>query len=315
MKVLVTGANGMLGRSLLEQFHYLKPDYQAVGIGMSDVDLRDKGATEEIFRSIRPDVVVHTAAKVGGMGWKVAEPTSFLLDNILIDSSVISASLILGISEMVYLGSAAVYPAEYSKPLLESDLMTGKLEAINEGYALAKTVGLKLCEYANRQFGHSYRAILPSNLYGLYDNFEASSAHLIAAALRKLHSAKQANRPTVDVWGDGSARREFTFSVDLAKWIVSRIGNLDVLPTPLNIGAGVDYTVAEYYEIAKEIVGFSGDLNFDLTKPAGVPRRLIDSSLARALGWAPSTDIREGIRQMYGEFLSRAEEGKIDDEQ
>jgi len=296
----------MVGRSVVEQWQFARPHDEVVGIGSSDLDLRDKKATQLLVKKLKPYAIVHAAAKVGGIGWKMAEPTAFLLDNILMDSSIISAATDAGIPEFVYIGTAAVYPAQYVLPFDEAALMTGKLEKVNEGYALAKTVGLKACEYASSQYGLSYKTVLPSNLYGIYDHFDPENAHMVAAAIGKLHRAKIEGLSSVEVWGDGSARREFTYSVDVASWIVSKIGQLDQLPSALNLGCGIDYTVAEYYEFAKEIVGFDGHLDFDPTKPSGVPRRLINSSAAREFGWNPSTSIKDGIRNTYLDYLSRS---------
>lgn len=297
----------MVGRSVVEQWQIARPGDEVVGIGSADLDLRDKNATQAFIDKSQPDAIVHAAARVGGIGWKIAEPTAFLLDNILLDSSIITSAINAQVPELIYIGTAAVYPAEYSHPFVESDLMTGKLETVNEGYALAKTVGLKACEYASKQFGLNYRSVLPSNLYGIYDHFDPENAHMIAAAIGKLHRAKTDGQQTVEVWGDGSARREFTYSVDVASWIVGEIGNLERLPSTLNLGCGVDYSVAEFYKFAQEVVGFEGELVFDASKPSGVPRRLIDSSVAREFGWNPPTSIKDGIQKTYKDYLSRIE--------
>jgi GDP-L-fucose synthase len=303
VKVLVTGAGGMLGRNLVERLRAARADVEVVGLTRDDVDLRVQAATADIIREISPDAILHAAAKVGGIGIKQAEPTPFLLDNLRLDANVLSAALDLEIPELLYIGSAAVYPAAYERPYLESDMLTGALESVNEGYALAKIAAAKVCEYASRQYGFSYRAALPSNLYGIHDHFDLGNAHLIAAALAKVHQAKAENSPTVSVWGDGTARREFTFSVDLANWLALQVGSLAEWPPTLNIGCGVDHTIAEYYRVACAVVGYDGELDFDTTQPSGVPRRLIDSSVAVALGWTAPTSLADGMAATYADYL------------
>ena len=305
MRLLVTGGNGMLGRSIVSQWEKQRPNDDLTVVTRSEVDLRDKDATRVLIEKAKPDAIIHAAAKVGGIGQKLAEPTPFLLDNILLDSSVLSAAIDLRIPELLYVGSAAVYPAEYVRPIVESDLLGGPLESANEGYAIAKIAAAKICEYASRQYGLDFKVVLPSNLYGVHDHFELSNAHLVAATLAKVHEAKAAGSDTVSVWGDGSARREFTYSVDVAEWLVQQIGNLSAWPPTVNLGCGFDYSVAEYYETALEVVGFDGSLEFDTSKPSGVPQRLLDSSVARGLGWNPQTTLRDGMAATYADYVAR----------
>jgi GDP-L-fucose synthase len=305
VRLLVTGGNGMLGRSVVSQWESQRPDDDLVVITRAEVDLRDKAATRAVIEKARPDAIIHAAAKVGGIGQKTAEPTPFLLDNILLDSSVLSAAIDLRIPEVLYVGSAAVYPAEYVRPIVESDLLGGPLEAANEGYAIAKIAAAKICEYASRQYGLDFKVALPSNLYGVHDHFDLASAHLVAATLAKVHEAKVGGSDTVSVWGDGTARREFTYSVDVAEWLVQQVGRLSAWPATLNLGCGFDHSVADYYETAKEVVGFTGALEFDTSKPSGVPQRLLDSSVARGLGWNPQTTLRDGMAATYADYVAR----------
>jgi GDP-L-fucose synthase len=304
VKVLVTGAAGMLGRSVVERFAADRPEVEVVPVTRREADLRDRVAVRRVIEAHAPDAIVHAAAKVGGIGIKLAEPTPFLLDNLLMDSSVIASAMEVGVPELLYVGSAAVYPAVYDHPYVEDDMLTGRLESVNEGYALAKAAAAKVCEYASRQHGLRYRTALPSNLYGIHDHFGLGDAHLIAAALAKVHAARESGERFVEVWGDGTARREFTYSVDVAAWLVDQIGRLDAWPPVLNIGVGDDHSIEEYYRVAMEVVGFDGELRFDTSKPSGVPRRLIDSSAARALGWNPSTSLVEGMTATYRDYLS-----------
>jgi GDP-L-fucose synthase len=304
VKVVLTGARGMLGSSIREAWLRARPQDELVGLGRADVDLRDAGAVRSLLADLAPGAVIHAAARVGGIGDKLAHPTGYLHDNLAIDVSVIAAALEASVGELLYIGSAAIYPESAPQPIVASALLEGPLEGANEPYALAKLTGAKLCEYAAREHGVAYRVAVPSNLYGIHDHFDLGSAHLVAAALAKVHAARAAGSGSVEVWGDGSARREFTFASDLAGWLVGQVGHLSGWPDRLNLGAGVDHTIAEYYEVAADVVGFTGDLQFDATKPAGVARRLLDSGPARALGWNPPTSLRDGMSAVYAQFLS-----------
>jgi GDP-L-fucose synthase len=293
----------MLGQSIVSQWQRQRPSDELFVLTREDVDLRDRAATKHYIEKARPDSIIHAAAKVGGIGAKLERPTEFLLDNLLLDTSVISSAIELGVPELLYLGSAVVYPQAYERPFVEEDVLTGSLEPANEGYAVAKISAAKLCEYASREFGVSYRVALPSNLYGPHDHFDLAGAHLVAATLAKVHQAKEAGTDTVTVWGDGTARREFTFSEDLAEWLVQQVGSLAHWPAMLNLGCGFDHSVAEYYEMAGDVVGYSGRFEYDVSKPSGVPQRLIDSSVARTLGWSPQTSLLEGMTATYQQFL------------
>lgn len=304
MRVLVTGAAGMLGRHLVERARTARPDLEVVPITRVEADLRDQASVDRVFADIRPEVVVHAAAKVGGVGAKVRTPVPFLLDNLQMDSAVISAARAHDVGELVYVGSAAVYPAIYERPYVESDILTGAVEGANEGYAIAKLAAIRLCSYISHEDGRAFRAAVPSNLYGPYDHYDPETAHLIAAALGKMHAAVQGGAPAVEVWGDGSARREFTYAGDLADWIVAQLGSLSAWPPALNLGCGIDHSIADYYREAARVTGFTGELHFDASKPAGVPRRLLDSSRARELGWAPGTDLATGMAATYSDLLT-----------
>ena len=294
----------MLGSAIADQWAKLRPDDELVPLTRARVDLRDAVATERALADIKPDAVVHAAARVAGIAEKLAHPATYLQQNLQLDSSVISASIALGIPELLYISSGAIYPADLPQPLSEDDLLAGTLESANEGYALAKITGGKLCEYASREFGYAYRAAVPSNLYGPGDSFGAGRAHLVASTIVKAHDAVATGAPTIDVWGDGTARREFTYSLDLAQWLVGQVGSLEAWPALLNLGVGFDHSIREYYEAAARVAGFTGDLVYDTSKPSGVMQRLLDSSRARELGWNPTTTLDEGYTACYESFVA-----------
>ena len=294
----------MLGSAIADQWAKLRPDDELVPLTRATVDLRDAVATERALADIKPDAVVHAAARVAGIAEKLAHPATYLQQNLQLDSSVISASIALGIPELLYISSGAIYPADLPQPLSEDDLLAGTLESANEGYALAKITGGKLCEYASREFGFAYRAAVPSNLYGPGDSFGAGRAHLVASTIVKAHDAVATGAPTIDVWGDGTARREFTYSLDLAQWLVGQVGSLEAWPALLNLGVGFDHSIREYYEAAARVAGFTGDLVYDTSKPSGVMQRLLDSSRARELGWNPTTTLDEGYTACYESFVA-----------
>ncbi|WP_161976602.1 NAD-dependent epimerase/dehydratase family protein [Mycolicibacterium sp. CH28] len=306
MKVLVTGAGGMLGRALTGAWRELGRDDELIGITRAAADLRDARVVSEAVERIRPDVIVHTAARVGGIGANIAAPAQFLSDNLRIDTSVIGAALHSGVEEFVYLGSSCMYPRDYRQPLVETDILQAPLEPTNEGYAIAKIAGAKLCAYTSREHSVNYRVIIPSNLYGPYDHFGSMASHLVAAALHKAHLARQSGDETIDVWGDGTARREFTYVGDLAGWIAENIGHVAEWPDMMNVGIGKDYSVREFYEAALRAVNYRAELRFDPSKPAGMMQKLMDSSLARQHGWDPRTDIDQGMARTYTAYLESA---------
>tara|TARA_R100000365_G_C2747730_1_gene77952 strand:+ start:2115 stop:3053 length:939 start_codon:yes stop_codon:yes gene_type:complete len=309
--VLLTGGGGMLASSLIEAWELARPDDRITATTRSDLDLRDAAATRAIIADLAPDVVIHTAAFVGGIGDKLSRPLPYLLHNLQIDASVVDASVVAGVERFVYIASAACYPAQAPNPISEQSLFQGLLEPANEGYGLAKLAGLTAVRYAARQTGMAYRSLLPSNLYGPRDSFDPGRSHLIASTIFKAHEALVQGRDVVEVWGDGTARREFTFAPDLAAWMVESIEQIDQWPEIMNVGAGDDHSIREYYEVACEVVGFTGELAFDPTKPSGVPQRLIDSARARAHGWVPRTALRDGVQRCYESFLSRSRSGEF----
>jgi GDP-L-fucose synthase len=298
----------MLGSSLVRMF-----DSQAscisFGFTRANGDLSHAGSLLPALESFKPDVVIHTAAKVGGIQANLDNQSGFLMENLKIDTNVITDCINFGVQNYIQIGSSCMYPANYRQPLIESDLLQGPLEPTNEGYALAKIVGSKLCDFISQSRGYFYKTLIPSNLYGPGDNFHPSNSHLLASVIRKLDEAKNLGFKKVQVWGTGMARREFTYVEDLAFWIAQSVSRINEFPQYLNLGIGRDYTVREFYETARRVIGIEVELEFDTTKPEGMQRKLMDSSLAREkLGWNPKIDSEEGIRMTYEWFLRNRNE-------
>jgi len=304
VRVLLTGAAGMLGSSIARAWAARRPDDELIAVTRTRADLSDPRAAAEVIAEVAPDSIVHAAARVAGIADKLAAPDRFLAENLRIDDAVISAAAAVGVPELLYISSAAIYPAGAEQPIREDAVLSGPLEPANEPYALAKIVGGRRCAYLSAQHGWAYRVAVPSNLYGPGDDYTPGRAHLIAAAIAKTDAASRTGGSVVEVWGDGTARREFTYSEDLAAWLVGQVGSLHLWPALLNLGVGVDATVREYYELAASVTGFSGELRFDPERPAGVARRLLDSSVARGMGWTAPTSLSDGIAACYEAYLS-----------
>lgn len=298
----------MLGRALLRQLQ-TSTNYEIFGISRNEFDLRDQAKFAQVLESFSPDIVVHTAAKVGGILANKGDPVGFLASNISLDTNVITGCLEHGVKNFLYFGSSCMYPKAAKNPLVETEILAGPLESTNEGYALAKIAGSKLCEYVSNTYGLHYKTIIPSNLYGPGDNFHPSSSHLIASVIRKVHLAKLSGTKEIEVWGSGEARREFTYIDDLAIWLVDILPSLSILPTRLNVGWGSDYRVRDFYCAALETMRVQAELKYDASKPDGIPSKLMDSSLARQqFTWNPKIDIHEGIEKTYSWYLQAVSE-------
>jgi GDP-L-fucose synthase len=302
-KLWLTGANGMMGRALLAQQHLL-PGWEWLTPTSRALDLRDRTATFAYAAAHKPDVVIHAAAKVGGIRANMADQAGFLAENLLINTHVLEAAHAAGVQRLLFMSSSCVYPRDYLQPLKEDYLLAAPLEPTNEGYAIAKIAGGKLAEYLSQQYGHLYRTIIPSNLYGPFDHFDSDRSHLVPAIISKLHRAKQTGAAAVEILGDGTPRREFLFINDLAAFLLSLIDRLDSVPPRLNVGFGRDYTVTEYYETAAHVMGYTGGFQYQPNIPGGMQHKLIDSSLAHTLGWQPKTDLTTGIALTYENYIS-----------
>jgi GDP-L-fucose synthase len=303
LNVLLTGGGGMLGRAVASamtgQGHVVHAP------GSKDYDLRDRGAVNALFASRKFDAVVHAAARVGGIQANIANPYAFLVDNLLINTNVIDAAVEAGVEDLMFIGSSCMYPKDYANPLREDYILEAPLEPTNEGYAISKIAGAKACEYLARERGLNYRTIIPSNLYGPNDAFDPGKSHLVAAAIAKTALAIKQGDTTIQIWGDGTARREFLFIDDLAGFIAQWIDKLRDLPQTLNVGAIEDHTVTEYYQVIAEALGYGGSFSYDTSKPVGMQRKLMDSSRAVALGWTPKTTLAEGVAITARHYLER----------
>lgn len=294
LKILITGSTGLVGRTLqnaLSEYSLLVPTRE-------ELNCTDEHATLYFFQKNKPDFVYHLAAKVGGIAANIADPVGFFYDNMRININVIRAAQMTGVKKLLYLGSSCMYPKD-REILREEDLMTGILEPTNEGYAFSKIAGLLFCKYINTQFGYDYKVIIPPNLYGEYDHFDLQRAHLVPSIIRKLHDAKIKNAPSVNIWGDGSARREFMYTGDLIAGLVKVLRDYDHLPFVMNMGLGYDYSVDEYYQTAAKVIHYQGDFHHDVSKPIGMQKKLLDVSKAKTWGFSAATSISEGIRNVY----------------
>lgn len=305
LRVLLTGGTGMVGRNIAE--HPAVRGWELVAPTRAELDLEQAEAVKAFMRDVRPQVVLHAAGLVGGIHANMARPVDFLVRNTDIGRNVILGAAACGVPTLLNLGSSCMYPRGSDLPLKEEQVLAGELEPTNEGYALAKIYAARLCQYLRRQEpALQYRSLIPCNLYGRHDHFEADRSHLVAAALRKLHAARQAGATTVDIWGDGLARREFMDAADLADAVVRHVQDtrrgLD-LPELMNIGLGHDHSVNDYYAAAAQVVGWQGRFVHDLSRPVGMRRKLVDVSRQTAWGWAPRTRLREGLARSYAFFL------------
>jgi GDP-L-fucose synthase len=298
MKIFLTGGTGMVGRNILENSKSNKHIF--VAPTSKELNLLDRDAVRSSLSQEMPDLIIHSAGLVGGIQANIANPVDFLLKNTDMGLNVISSAASVGIKNLINLGSSCMYPREASNPLNESLILRGELEPTNEGYALAKILATKLCEYIVREDStKSYKTLIPCNLYGRHDKYGKTNSHLIPAVIRKIHEAKEAGDETVTIWGDGSARREFMNAADLSDFIYFVMDRLEKIPQNLNVGLGHDYSIEEYYRAVASVVGFEGSFEHDLNKPVGMRQKLVDISQLESIGWTYKTKLIDGIKQAY----------------
>jgi GDP-L-fucose synthase len=302
-RIFVAGHRGLAGGAILRELQ--RAGYSSLLTRASkELNLRDREATRAFFADQRPQVVVVAAAKVGGIKANNDYPVEFLLWNLQIQNNLIEAAAEFGAERLLFLGSSCIYPKHAPQPISEDSLLTGPLEPTNDAYAIAKIAGIKLCQAYARQYGKAFLSAMPTNLYGPGDNFDLQNSHVLPALLRKVHEARERGDKEVVVWGTGTPRREFLHVDDLASACRFLLENHND-PALINVGYGEDVTIRELAEIICDVVGFKGALTFDTTKPDGTPRKLMDSSHLRSLGWKPSIPLRKGIEQTYAWFVEQ----------
>lgn len=299
-KIYIAGHNGMVGQALVRAF--ADAGYNNLLLRRrAELDLLNQAAVDAFFAAEKPAYVLIAAAKVGGIHANNSFPADFLLENLLIVANIIRAAHHNGVTKLLFLGSSCIYPKLAPQPLKEEYLLTSALEETNEAYAIAKIAGLKLCEYFKKQYGDNFVSVMPTNLYGPFDNFNLKNSHVLPALMRKMHEAKESNAPTVEIWGTGEVFREFLHVDDLASACLFLMEH-NHEPQWLNIGSGQEVTIKDLAEQIKQVVGFTGDLLFNAAYPSGTPRKLLDSSQLTALGWQPSYTLTQGLTQTYAWF-------------
>lgn len=304
-KLYITGHDGMVGTALTAELR--KRGYSNILTRhYTELDLTRQSDAEAFFTAERPDYVISLAARVGGIQANVSYPAEFLYQNLMINSNVIHSAYKAGVKKLLFLGSSCIYPRVCPQPMKEEYLLTGELEPTNEGYALSKIAGLKMCSYYHQQYGVEFISLMPSNLYGPGDNFSLAHSHVVPALIRKFHDALQAGAEEVTVWGSGNPRRELLFVEDLADAIVYFMenGTRSEMGDFVNIGTGEDVSIRELAEIIGETVGYEGELVFDASKPDGMMKKCLDVSRAHSLGWKHKISLKEGIRKTYDWFLA-----------
>lgn len=312
-KIFVAGHQGMVGSAIVRVLQR-RGFGEVVARPRAELDLRSQADVRAFLEAQKPDHVVLAAGKVGGIHANETYPAEFIYDNLMVEANVIHEAWRVGVRRLLFLGSSCIYPRMAPQPMSEDALLTGPLEPTNEPYAIAKIAGIKLCESYNRQYGTDYRSVMPTNLYGPGDNYHPENSHVIPALIRRFHEAREARAEKVTIWGTGAARREFLYVDDMAEAAVHVMeldeatyrANTQPMLSHINVGTGEDITIRELTGLISEAVGFAGRIEYDTTKSDGAPRKLMDVTRVRALGWRPKVDMREGLSRAYRDFLSSA---------
>jgi GDP-L-fucose synthase len=296
-KIYVAGHNGMVGSAIMRKLK-LEGYSNLIYRSSKELDLRNQQAVSEFFEAAKPDFVFLAAAKVGGILANQKYKASFLYDNLMIQTNIIHQAHLHGVQKLLFLGSSCIYPKMAPQPIKESYLMTGPLESTNDAYAMAKITGIKMCQSYHEQYGSNFISVMPTNLYGPNDNYDLASSHVLPALIRKFHEAKEREDPSVTLWGTGTPKREFLHADDLADACYYLMQHYDG-HAALNVGTGEDIAILELAQMIKSIVGYEGQIEHDLSKPDGTPRKLLDVSRLTDLGWKYSTPLQDGIRRVY----------------
>jgi GDP-L-fucose synthase len=304
MRLLITGGRGMVGSNLARG---LADEHEVWAPGRDELDLLDASAVTAAVRRHAPELVLHAAGRVGGIAANAAANSLFLYENTVMGLNVLEAARTAGVPRLLNLGSSCIYPRDRETPLVEDDLLTGHLEPTNEGYAVAKIAVLKYAAMLRHDDPRcDFKTAIPCNLYGPGDHFQPPRSHMVPSAIRKIDDARRDGVPTVEIWGDGTARREFMYVGDLVDFVAEAIGRWDTLPELVNVGLGRDHTINEYYAAVAEVVGWQGSFLHDETKLVGMKRKLLDVGLARTWGWEAPTSLADGLRRTYEHYLEMA---------
>jgi len=302
MRVLLTGGTGMVGRNIKE--HKKASNYCVLTPSRKELDLTNREQIRSYLKTNSPEYIIHAAGLVGGIHANIANPSRFLIENLEIGCNLISEAASMGVKNIINLGSSCMYPKNGPNPLKEEYLLNGLLEPTNEGYAIAKIAAQRLCDYLRiEDDSRNYITLMPCNLYGKYDNYNPERSHLIASIIVKLHEAKVNKKNSVEIWGDGSVRREFMYAKDFADAVWFALPRIKQMPHIINIGIGEDYSIFDYYKEISEILGFNGAFTFDLGKPTGMKQKLLDVKKVNDLGWLPRNSLSSGIKKTYSYYL------------
>jgi GDP-L-fucose synthase len=309
-KIYVAGHKGMVGSAIIRKLES-RGFTNLLTRSHTQLDLTNQSKVQKFFQHEKPDYVILAAGKVGGIHANNTYPADFIYKNIIIEANVINSAYEINVKRLLLLGSTCIYPRSVKQPMSENALLTGMLEPTNEPYAIAKIAGIKLCESYNRQYDTDFRSVMPTNLYGINDNFHIENSHVIPGLMRRFHEAKINQSPCLTVWGSGKAMREFLYVDDMAEASIFVLeldkkiyeANTEPMLSHINVGTGIDITIKELAGIMKEIVGFNGIISFDSSKPDGTPRKLINVSRLSSMGWKYNTDLRDGLTKTYKWFL------------
>ncbi len=300
----------MVGRNIVE---YKKAvNYTLFTPSSKELNLLDRLSVDNYFKNNEIDIVIHCAGIVGGIQTNMANPVKFLVNNTQMALNIIMSAKEAGITKFINMSSSCMYPREAINPLGEELILKGELEPTNEGYAIAKITSTRLCEYINKEDdSFHYKTVIPCNLYGKYDKFDPKHSHMLPAVIKKIHEAKSNNQKTLDIWGDGTARREFMYAEDLSDFIYYALENFEKMPQNINVGLGHDYTINEYYEAISKVIGYKGRFVHDLTKPIGMKQKLIDDTKLKKFGWKHQTSLEDGIIKIYKYYYNKVLNAKI----
>jgi len=301
MKILITGASGMVGQNFLE--HPKAVNYELLAPSSRTLNLLEPASVTSYLKEHQPDMIIHAAGIVGGIQANIAQPVKFLVENMHMGLNILTAAKATGVKRFMNLSSSCMYPRDAQNPLAEELILKGELEPTNEGYALAKVTSTRLCEYIHREdSSYLYKTVIPCNLYGRHDKFDPKHSHMIPAVIQKISLAKEQDLEQIDIWGDGLARREFMYAGDLADFVFFTIQKFEAMPQNINVGLGHDYNINEYYSEIAKVIGFEGEFVHDLSKPVGMKQKLIDDTKLKAFGWHYKTSLNEGIAKTYEYF-------------